>query len=325
MRPENILTWSINVELGAPPPSQPPFDQFGNPVVNIAANIKEWKREFQAQQAERTMLERGSGPQNPNGPKIGSTKADIEAYIKDWKGASKAEDTGREVSNRVHWQQNPYTLKPGCSNNLDGEARLNDWKHATMKQQRENTECERMLRERKMLFPNSVPKEEVKPESKAFKIPQVRRKPVPKANEDTTATHPTQRKPGPRSDDKDTLPRALHPKTLLLRNGEMRRMENRETKTIENKASYTERIRELGYPEALCPLGTPMKELGVDCTGAKVIRQDEERQLRHENRKLNTQGYGEGSQAEEEIRERTPEMMALAGEFRTLKVGVKRG
>ena len=300
MRPENILAWSINVELGAPPPSQPPFDQFGNPVVNIAANIKEWKREFQAQQAERTMLERGSGPQNPNGPKIGSTKADIEAYIKDWKGASKAEDTGREVSNRVHWQQNPYTLKPGCSNNLDGEARLNGWKHATMKQQRENTERERMLRERKMLFPNSVPKEEVKPESKAFKIPQVRRKSVP------------------RSDDKDTtLPRALHPQTLLLRNGE--------TKTIENKASYTERVRELGYPEALCPLGTPMKGLGVDCTGAKVIRQDEERQLRHENRKLNTQGYGEGSQAEEEIEARTPEMMALAGEFRTLKVGVKRG
>ena len=320
MRPENILAWSVNVEVGAPPPSQPPFDHFGNPIVNVAANIKEWKREFQAQQAERRMQD-GIFRQEKvgDGPKIGSTKSDIEAYIKDWRCASGREDSGGEghegVSRKPQLHLDISKTKPSAPN---VEAHWN----RIRKQNFETAEREHMLRQRKILFPNRVPKEE-KPEAKAFKIPQMRRKPVPKADDKDTPQHPPQRKPVSKFDSNYPTPHALHPQTLLLRNGEMRRMENRETKTIEDKASYVKHVRELGYPEALCPL--PMKGLGIDCTGAGVIGQNEERQLRHENRKLEIGSDGDERDRDGSEEVLTEEVLALRGEFRTLKVGAKRG
>lgn len=280
MRPENILAWSINVEVGAPPPSQPPFDQFGNPIVNITANIKEWKREFQAQQVERNMQERVFWEEKVgDGPKIGSSKADIEAYIKGWKSASGREDKGGEGERNLG-QQNPNTSKTSPSA-PDIEAH---WNH-TRKQNFEAAERKRILRQRKILFPHTVPAE-VKPEPKAFKIPQIQRKPIPRSSSD------------------DTAPHALHPQTLLLRNGE--------TKRVERVGSYTERVRELGYPDVLCPL--PMKGLGIDCTGARVVGRSDvgERDSDGNETPLQSLGF-------------TPEVLALRGEFRTLKVGQKRG
>ena len=284
MRPENVLAWSIGVEFGAPPPSQPPFDQFGNPVVDVAANIKEWKREFQAQQAEKKTHERGSRQQNSNGPKIGSSKSDVEAHRKDWKREPTRQDAEREVRERTSRQQNPNTPKPGPSR-FDVEAR---WNHV----RREQADQEERERMRRILFPNAVPKEAPKPEPKSFKIPQ--RKPVPKSND--TPSRP----PPP-------------PQVVLLRNGE--------TKRVENRASYAERVRELGYPEVLCPL--PMREgsgeknvgVGVDCTGAKVVKQEDDRQ--------DMQDYSDSIQAPQN-QLLTLEMLYWAGEFRTLKPGQKR-
>ena len=239
MRPENIQAWASNVEFGHPPPQQPPFDEFGNPVVNVAANIKEWKRACQKQQAERKMQERVFRHQNSNALRIGSSKSDIEAYIKDWKHESTRQDAQREASERIPRPQNMNTPKTGPPN-PDVEVH----RHNMRKQAFESAERDRIARQRKILSPNSVPTEEVKPDPKLYKIPQ--RKPVPKSNPNDTT-------PSPRS--------LLPPQVILLRNGE--------TKKIENRATYAERVRELGYPELLCPL--PMKE--IDCMGAKVVKQ----------------------------------------------------
>ena len=266
MRPENILAWSVSVEYGYPPPLQPPFDEFGNLLITT------------------------------NTTKNGSpNKLDAEAYLNHMRQNVRKE-AERKTQERVPRRQHPHTLNPGSSI-LDREAYINDWKRATIKQQRETAERERMFRQRKILFPDSLPKEHPKPEPNVFRIPQMQRKPVPKSSNEI---NPNPRPPPP-------------PQTILLRNGE--------TKRIENRATYTERIRELGYPEILCPL--PMKE--IDCTGAKVVKQGDDRQLRHENRKLNTQGYSDSSSQAAGNVGLTPEMLALAGEFRTLKVGEKRG
>ena len=294
MRPENILAWSIGVEPGAPPPSQPLFDEFGNPVVNVTANIKEWKREFQAQQAERKTQERVFRQQNMGTMKTGASNPDVEAYMKDWRRASIRQNSEREAYERVPRRQNLNTTKTGPSRS-DAEALLNHMR----KQGFESAERDRIARQRKILFPNTVPKEDVKPEPKTYKIPQ--RKPVPKSN--------------------DTTSRPPPPQVVLLRNGE--------TKTLENRASYSKRVRELGYPEVLCPL--PMREgsgernvgVEVDCTGAKVVKRNDDRQICSRGQKLDTQGYSDGIETPQNP-VLTPEMLSLAGEFRTLKPGQKR-
>lgn len=275
MRPENVLAWSIGVEVGAPPPSQPPFDEFGNPVVNVTANMKEWKREFQAQQAEKEPHERGFRQQNSNGPKIASSKTIAEGYIEGWRGAGTSTSTRkeREKEARERGARLQLLRPPKREPSRFDEADLAD--------------RERM---RKILFPHGVPKEkeEVKLEPQIFKIPQ--RKPVPKSD--------------------DTTPRPLSPpQIVLLRNGEGKR--------VERMGSYQERVRELGYPEILCPL--PMR--GVDCTGARVVKQNDHRLEAGKDEELELGGLGDraGSQAN-----LTREMLALAGEFRTLKLGQKR-
>lgn len=279
MRPENILAWSLNVEYGHPPPSQPPFDQFGNPVVDITANIKEWKREFQAQQAEKKTQERGFRQQNSNGPKIGSSKEDVEAYIKEWKHANIRQQREADERERISRQQDaniPKTQTRPFAPDVEAH-----WKQVR-KQQADQEEHDRM---RKILFPNvfanAVPKEDTKPEPKLFKIPQVQRKPVPKSNDDT-APNPSREKPVPKPNDDTTTttPRPPPPQLVLLRNGK--------TKRIERMGSYTERVRNMGYPEILCPL--PMKE--IDCTGAKVIKRKEGRQFCEKDRELDTEGLG---------------------------------
>ena len=283
MRPENILAWSVGVEFGAPPPSQPPFDQFGNPVVNVAANVKEWKREFQAQQAERKTHERGFRQQKVvDMTKTGSANPDVEAYIKDWRGAGMGQEREGEERERTSRQRNPSTPKTGPSR-FDVEAH---WNHVRS-EQADQKERERM---QKILFPHTVPKEHPKPEPKFYRIPQ--RKPVPKSNDATPRPPPT-------------------PQVVLLRNGERKR--------VENIASYAERVRELGYPEVLCPL--PMKE--IDCTGAKVVKQKDVRQDWEKDEELGRLGDRDGSQPPQN-QLLTPEMLSLSGEFRTLKLGQKR-
>ena len=288
MRPENILAWSIGVEPGAPPPSQPPFDEFGNPVVNVAANIKEWKREFQAQQAERKTQERVFRQQNMGTMKTGASNPDVETYIKDWKRESMRQDEEREARERVPRRQSPSTPKTGPSR-FDVEAH---WNHVRSEQ----ADQEKRERMRQFLFPNSVPKEEdVKPEPKIYKIPQ--RKPVPKSN------------------DTDTTPRPPPPQVVLLRNGEAKR--------VERVASYAERVRELGYPEVLCPLPMTENTRGVDCTGAKVIKQIDVPQNPDKNQKSDRPGYTDDSQGPQSP-VLTPEILSLSGDFLTLKPGQRR-
>ena len=114
-------------------------------------------------------------------------------------------------------------------------------------------------------FPDSVPKDP-KPEPGPYKIP---RKPVSKSN--------------------DTTPRP--PQVVLLRNGE--------TKKLQNISTYAERVRDLGYPEALCPL--PITEAaansscGVDCTDTNDVKQEDDSQICHQKENLITPGYADGS------------------------------
>ncbi len=186
MRPENIQAWAEGVEFGHPPPLQPPFDQFGNPL--------------------------------PNTPKTGPSTQDAEAYL-----------------------------------------------NYIRRQAAETGVLERASRQQKFLLQNDGAKD-LKPEPRSHLIP---RKSVPKSN--------------------DTIPRS--PQAVLLRNGE--------TKRIQRTSTYVERVRDLGYPEALFPL--PMTEVaaknsgGIDCTGAKVVKEKDDRQLCHQNQNWNTPGYSDGS------------------------------
>ena len=239
MRPENVKAWAEGVEFGHPPPSQPPFDQYGTPLPNTS------KTEPSNQVAAKAYLDH-----------IGKRWAELEAL------------------ERVSRQQKVLVQNTGAKDlklpntsktepyNQDREAYLNHIR----RQQAEKQALEILTRQRKILFPNSVPKD-IKPEPRPYRIP---RKPVSKSN-DTT--------PPP-------------PQAVLLRNGE--------TKRLEKKIStYVERVRDLGYPEALCPL--PMREiaaknsLGTDCTGAKVVKQKDDRQICQQNQKLNPPAYSDGS------------------------------
>ncbi len=238
MRLENIQAWAEGVEFGHPPPLQPPFDQYGTRLPNTSktepsnqVDAKAYLDHIGKRWAELEALERASQE-----PKILVQKT----AAKDLKlpNTSKAE---------------PY--------NQDREAYLNHIR----RQQAEKQALKIVTRQRKILFPNSVPKD-IKPEPRPYRIP---RKPVHKSN--------------------DTTPPA--PQAVLLRNGE--------TKRLEKISTYAERARDLGYPEALCPL--PMTEIaaentrGVDCTGAKVVKQKDDPQNCRQNDILNTPAYSDGS------------------------------
>ena len=178
----------------------------------------------------------------------------------------------------------PNTPKTGPSK-LDAEAYLNYFR----KQNAAREALERVSRQQKILFPNAFGAKDRKPEPIPYRIP---RKPVPNSN--------------------DTTPRP--PQVVLLRNGE--------TKTLARTSTYAERVRDLGYPEALCPL--PMTEVaaentrGDDCTGAKVVKQKDDRQTCHWDQKLNTQGYSDGGRTPQNPF-LMPEISRLSGEALALR------
>ena len=222
---------------------------------------------------------------NSNTAKNGSpNKLDAEAYLNHMGRQSLRIDAERKVLERIPRQRKQLNTPKTGPPKSDVEAYIDDWKHATIRQQRESQERDRVSHQRTILFPNSVPKEDVKPQSSPYKIPQ--RKPVPKSN-DTTPQRPPP------------------PQGVLLRNGE--------TKRVENRATYAERIRELGYPEALCPL--PMTNVaagnngGGECIGAKGGREE---------------GRRHDSIHAQRNSALTPEMLTLSREFLTLKPGQKR-
>ena len=154
----------------------------------------------------------------------------------------------------------PNISKSG-SPTWDREAYLN---HIS-KRNAEIAELARVTRQQKILFPNSGV-EDLKPEPRPYQIP---RKPVAKSNE----TYPPP------------------PQAVLLRNGE--------TKRLDKISTYLERVRELGYPEALCPLAIAKipanNTRGADCTGAEVVKQKDDCQNCHQNQNLNTPSYRDGS------------------------------
>ena len=169
----------------------------------------------------------------------------------------------REALQRVSRQQKiplPNTQKTGPTNS-DVEAHLNKMR----KQNAERQALESAIRQQKKLFPNKGPKD-LKPEPGPYKIP---RKPVSKSN--------------------DTTPRP--PQVVLLRNGE--------TKNLQNISDYAERVRDLGYPEALCPL--PIMEAAAnntregDYTDAKTVKEKDDSQNCRQNHTLNTPGYTDGT------------------------------
>ena len=254
MHPENIQAWAEGVEFGHPPPKQPPFDQDGTPIFAYH-DAKAYLDRIGNRVAEIAVLERSSryqrngevkDPELPNTQKTEPINQDAEAYLKSQR---------KILFQNVGVKDLKPTQKTGPAN-PDREAYLNQIR----KRQAEIAEHERMARQRKILFPNSVP-EDPRPEPGPYRIPT--REPVPKPD-DTTPAPP--------------------PQMVLLRNGE--------TKRLENIPPYAERVRDQGSPEDLCPLFMTeigaKDSLGIDCTGGKVGFEKYVGQNCHQNQKLNT-------------------------------------
>ena len=235
MRPENIKAWAEGVEFGHPPPSQPPFDQFGTTLPNTS------KTEPSNQYDEADLN------------RVRKQNAEIAALVR-------AARQKKSLLLNSEAKDVKSAQKTGPSN-YDREAHMN---HIS-KRDAEREALARITRQQKILFPNAGAKD-VKPEPGPYRIP---RKPVAKSN--------------------DTTPRP--PQVVLMRNGEIKR--------LGKISSYAERVRDLGYPEALCPL--PITEAaagntcGVDCTGAKVVKEKDNGQNCQENHNLNTTAYSDGN------------------------------
>ena len=311
MRSENIQAWAEGVVFGQPPPVQPPFDEYGTPVFSYQ-DAKVYLNRIGNRVAEIAVLERSS-PQQKILLRNGGVK-DLEVSNTQRNEHAKTQKT--EPGNTQKTQQ-ANTHKTELANQ-DAEAYLDRqrkilfqnrgakdrkpvqkdvpfnpdreaYMKAVLKRQKEKAEHERMTRERKILFPNSIPTGDPKPDPGPYKIPTTR-KPVPKSN-DTTPTPPQMvlppRKPVPQSNDTTPPP----PQMVLLRNGE--------TKKLENIPSYTERVRDLGYPEALCSLvGTEIgaeHRSGGDCTSAKVVKEKVDCQSSHQDQGSNRPGYTDGT------------------------------
>ena len=187
--------------------------------------------------------------------KTAPSNQDAEAHL----NKMRKQIAEKQELERVSRQQTtslPNAQKIGPSN-LDVEAHLNNMRRQNVERQA----LESVIRQQKRLFPNKGPKAP-SPEPRPYQIP---RKPIPKSN-DTT--------PPP-------------PQAVLLRNGE--------TKRLDKLSTYAERVRHLGYPEALCPL--PMTEAAaqdtreVDCTSGKIVKEQNGSQICHLNGELNTPGY----------------------------------
>ncbi|KAK0513895.1 hypothetical protein JMJ35_003617 [Cladonia borealis] len=253
MRPENIQAWAEGVGFGHPPPEQPPFDQYGTPIFSYHDAVAYLNR-MGNRVAEIAVLERVSRHQRngeikdrelPNTQKTQPASQDAEAYLSQQRNILFQNICAKD------FKPAQKTAPP----NQDREAYLNQIR----KRQAEIAEQERMARQRKILFPNSVP-EDPKPEPGPYRIPT--RKPVPKSN--------------------DMTPPA--PQMVLLRNGQ--------TRKLENIALYAERVRDVGHPEALSPLAVrdigEKDSLEADCTGGNVGFEKYVGQNCHQNQKLNT-------------------------------------
>ena len=289
MRPEKIQAWAEGVEFGHPPPVQPPFDEYGTPVFSYQ-DAKAYLNRIGKRVAEIAVLERSSPQQRfllrkgegrdlevsgtqtgeaantqktelANTQKTQADNQDPEVYL----------NKQREILFQNRGAKDRKLVQKAVPFNPDREAYMN----AVIKRQKEKAELERMTRQRKILFPNSIPKEDPKPELGPYNIPT--RKPVPKPS-DTCST--------PKSNDTTPPP----PQTVLLRTGE--------TEKLENIPSYAERVRELGYPEELCPVNGAEVEVentsGGDCMGAKVVEGKDDDQSSDQDQGSNRPGYTNG-------------------------------
>lgn len=293
MRSENIQAWAEGVVFGHPPPVQPPFDEYGTPVFSYQ-DAKAYLNRIGNRVAEIAVLERSSPQQRILLRKGEGADSEVSTQKTEPDNTQKTEPANQTAEAYLNRQRKILFQNRGAKDrkpvqkavpfNPDRET----YKNAVLKRQKEKAELERMTRQRKILFPNSIPKEDPKPEPGPYKIPT--RKTVPKPN-DTTPPPPHMvlppRKPVPQSND-TTLP---PPQMVLLRNGE--------TKRLENIPSYAERVLDLGYPEALCPLA--VKEVGVkdrsagDCAGAQVVKQKIDGQSSHQDQGSNRPGYTDGT------------------------------
>ena len=256
MRRENIQAWAEDVEFGHPPPSQPPFDQYGTPIFSYR-DAKDYLNRMGNRVAEIAVRERASrhqrngevkDPELPNTQKTVCANQDAEAYLERQRKILFQNVGGKDL------KQVQRVVPP----NQDREAYMNQIR----KRQAEIAEQERIVRQRKVLFPNSVP-EDVKPGLGPYRIPT--RKPVPKSNDNTSAPAP---------------------QMVLLRNGQ--------TRKLENIPSYAERVREQGSPETLCPPSIAdigdKNSLRIDCTDGKVGFEKYAGQNRHQDQRTRTPG-----------------------------------
>ena len=304
MRSENIQAWAEGVVFGQPPPVQPPFDEYGTPVFSYQ-DAKAYLNRIGNRVAEIAVLDRSSPQQKillrnvgVKDLKVSNTQRNEHAKTQKTEPANtqKTELANQDAEAYLNQQRKILFQNGGAKDrkpvqkdvpfNPDREAYMK----AVLKRQKEKAEHERMTRERKILFPNSIPTEDPKPDPGPYKNPTTR-KPVPKSN-DTTPPPPQMvlppRKPVPQSNDTTPPP----PQMVLLRNGE--------TKRLENIPSYAERVRDLGYPEALCPVvGTEVgaeNTSGGDCTGAKVIKEKVDGQICQLNEGSDMPGHTDGTQ-----------------------------
>ena len=266
MRPENIRAWAEGVEFGHPPPEQPPFDQYGTPIFSYHDAVAYLNR-MGNRVAEEAALKRVSQQQNIR-LRNGEVKDPEFSNIKKTEPAKQDAEAYLDRQRKILFQNiGAKDVKPGQKAgptrliNQDREAYLDQ----VRKRQAEIAEQERRARQRKILFPDIVPKEDARPELGPYR--------VPKSNDTGTTLKLN-----------DSTPSAPH--MVLLRNGE--------TRKLEDVPPHAVPVRDRGCPEASWPLaGTKIgveNSLGIDCTGGKVDFEKHVGQNRHQDQRTRTPG-----------------------------------